>query len=220
MAHYAAIKVIIADDHEVYRDGLRTMLSKNENIEVVGEAGDGNELIRITNRTNPDIILTDIIMPSMNGIEATKYLTQNVPAVSVIALSMFNEDNLILDMLEAGAKGYLLKNANKSEIIEAVKSVYHNTPYYCRSTSIKLARLIASSKFNPFHKVEKISFNDKEIQIIRLICEELTNKEIANKLFLSIRTVEGYRQKIMEKTTAKTTAGIVIYAIKHGMYKI
>jgi DNA-binding NarL/FixJ family response regulator len=214
------LKLVVADDHEIYLDGLKAMLKKQEDFEVVGEGSNGRELIAAVERTHPDIVLTDIVMPVMDGIAATQFLSKHKPLVNIIALSMFDQDNLIIDMLEAGAKGYLLKNANKSEIIEAIKSVYRNIPYYCTSTSSKLARMIAQSKFNPYKKINAPYFSEKELEIIRLICQEFTNNEIGQRLFLSGRTVEGYRVKILEKMNAKSTAGIVIYAIKNELYKI
>ncbi len=194
------------------------MLKKETEFEVVGEAANGKSLISISQQLEPDVILTDIIMPVIDGIAATKIITQNQPAVNIIALSMLEQDNLIVDMLEAGAKGYLIKNADKEEIREAIKSVYKNIPYYCRSTSHKLAGLIAKSKFTPSKKNNKPIFSEKETEIIKLICLELTNKEIGQKLFLGTRTVEGYRLKIIEKMNVKNTAGIVIYAIRNGIY--
>ena len=214
------IKLVIADDHEIYRDGLKIMLRRQADIEVIGEASNGKELIALTQQLRPDIILTDIVMPVMDGIEATRLLKQQYPTINIIALSMFDQDNLIIEMLESGAKGYLLKNADKTEIIESIKSVFRDVPYYCRSTSVKLARMIAHSKFNPYKTTERPSFSDKEVEIIRLICKEYTNKEIGQQLFLSARTVEGYRVKILEKMQVKSTAGIVIYAIKNGMYRL
>jgi DNA-binding NarL/FixJ family response regulator len=214
------LKLVVADDHEIYLDGLKAMLKKQEDFEVVGEASNGKELIDEVERTQPEIVLTDIVMPLMDGIAATQYLTKHKPLVNIIALSMFDQDNLIIDMLEAGAKGYLLKNANKTEIIEAIKSVHRNVPYYCTTTSSKLARMIAQSKFNPYKKKNVPYFSEKEMEIVRLICQEYTNNEIGQKLFLSGRTVEGYRVKILEKMNAKSTAGIVIYAIKNDLYKI
>lgn len=214
------IRLVIADDHEIYRDGLKIMLRKQPDIEVIGEASNGKELIELTHKLEPDMVLTDIVMPIMDGIDATRQLTQSHPTVNIIALSMFDQDNLIIDMLEAGAKGYLLKNADKSEITEAIKSVFKNIPYYCRSTSVKLARMIGQSKFNPYKKIDKPSFSEKEIKIIQFICQEFTNKEIGKELFLSDRTVEGYRVKILGKMNVKSTAGIVIYAIKNGIYKV
>ncbi len=214
------IKLVIADDHEIYRDGLKIMLRKQPDIEVIGEASNGRELVALMQYAKPDIILTDIVMPVMDGIDATRQLRQQYPSINIIALSMFDQDNLIIEMLESGAKGYLLKNADKTEIIEAIKSVFKDVPYYCRSTSVKLARMIGQSKFNPYNTTERPVFSDKEIEIIRLICKEHTNKEIGELLFLSARTVEGYRVKILEKMDVKSTAGIVIYAIKNGMFKL
>ena len=133
---------------------------------------------------------------------------------------MFDQDNLIVDMLEAGAKGYLLKNAHKTEILEAIHSVYNDEPYYCRSTTTRLARMIGQSRFNPGTGLQTAVFSDKEKEIIRLICEEKTTKEIGSLLFMSSRTVEGYRIKILEKMHVHSVAGIVIYAVKHQLYKL
>jgi len=212
------IKIIIADDHEIFRDGLKLMLSKYPEIIILGEACNGKELIQLTLELQPDVVVTDIKMPVMDGIEAVKKLQEQFPHIGVIALSMFDEDDLIIDMLEAGAKGYLLKNSDKHEIIEAIKTVYQQNPYYCKSTSNKLVKMIARSTFNPYARKDKVEFSDREKQIIALICEENTNKEIGEKIFISTRTVEGHRQKIMEKMDVKNTVGLVIYAIRNKIY--
>lgn len=214
------LKILLADDHEIYLDGLQAMLQKQPNIEVVGLAANGSELIKMAESIRPDIILTDIMMPVTDGIAATKYLMKHHPGVRIIALSMFDQDNLIVDMLEAGASGYLLKNAHKSEILEAIQSVYQNIPYYCRSTTTRLARLIGQSKFNPQNQVPSVSFSEKEKEIIRMICQEKTTKEIAEHLYMGSRTVEGYRIKILEKMQVRSAAGIVIYAVKHKLFDV
>jgi DNA-binding NarL/FixJ family response regulator len=214
------VKILLADDHEIYLDGLQAMLQKQPEIEVVGMAANGQECLNLSQTLQPDIILTDIVMPVMDGIALTKYLAVHEPHINVIALSMFNEDNLIIDMLEAGAKGYLIKNAHKSEILDAIHSVYKNIPYYCRSTTTRLARLIGQSRYNPNKGAHTVEFSEREKDIIRLICEEKTTKEIAEQLFMGSRTVEGYRIKILEKMQVHSVAGIVIYAIKNKMYKI
>lgn len=216
---YVPINIILADDHELFRDGFRAMINKIEGINLIGEAADGNELIQKSLALKPDVIITDIKMPVMNGIEATKKLTTELPGVGVIALSMFDEENLIVDMLEAGAKGYLLKNVQKEEIIAAVKSVYNDKPYYCRETSNKLAQIIAKSNFNPYKKNPVVDFSQMEIEVIRLICKEYSNKEMADKLEVSQRTIESYRSKILEKIDAKNMVGIVVYAIKNKIYE-
>lgn len=214
------IRIVLADDHEIFRDGFHVMLKKQTDIVLVGEAANGVDLIKVTERLQPDIVITDIKMPKLDGIEATKILTKKFPGINIIALSMFDDDNLIIDMLEAGAKGYLLKSAHKKEIIEAIKAVYKNETYYCKSTSTKLILMIGQSRFDPYKEIQKPEFTKREIDIITMICQEASNKEIASKLFLSIRTIEGYREKIQEKIKAKNAAGIVIYAIKTGIYKI
>jgi len=166
------------------------------------------------------VVLTDIKMPIMDGIEATRLLVKQKPNINIIALSMFDEDSLIVDMLEAGVRGYLLKNTNKDEIIEAIKTVNKESTYYCKHTSAKLALMIAKSKFDPYKKIAKPQFKEREIDIIRMICDQFSNKEMAEKLNLSIRTIEGYRERIQGKLDVRHTAGIVIFAIKTGIYQI
>ncbi len=216
----APIRIVLADDHEIFRDGFNVMLKKQTDIVLVGEAPNGAELIKITEKLLPDIIITDIRMPKMDGIEATKILAKKYPAINIIALTMFDDDNLIIDMLEAGAKGYLLKSAHKTEIIEAIKTVYKHETFYCKNTSTKLVKMIAQSRFNPYKEIVQPEFSKRELEIVKLICQEASNKEISSKLFLSIRTIEGYREKIQEKMKAKNSIGIAIFAIKNGIYKI
>lgn len=213
-----AIKVIIADDHEIFRDGLKLMLQKQPDIIIMGEAGDGKELIELVKQNLPDVVITDVKMPNLDGVTATKHLTEHYPSIGIIALTMFDEEDLIVDMLEAGAKGYLLKNADKIEIIEAVHTVAGNEPHYCRLTSKKLAGMVAKSRFNLQLKTQKAEFNEREKEIIHYICEGLTSKEIGEKIFLSVRTVEGLRLKIIEKMNVKNTAGIIVYAIREHLY--
>ncbi len=209
------IRIVIADDHEIFRDGLALMLSKQTDVILQGQAENGFELIELVEEKQPDVILTDIKMPRMDGIEATKQLLKKNPEQKIIALSMFDEENLIVEMLEAGAKGYLLKNADKKEILEAIEQVYEGNTFYCRHTSAKLAKMIVKSSFNPYKKTEKITFSDREKDIIKYTCQQLTSQQIGEKLFLSKRTVEGYRTKLLEKMNVKNTAGVVIYALKH-----
>ncbi len=217
---YSMIRVVIADDHEIFREGLDVLFKKQNDIELVGEAVNGKQLIEITERLLPDIVLTDIKMPVMDGIQATKIITEKFPQVGVIALSMFEDENLIVDMLEAGARGYLIKNAQKHEVIASIKAVHKQKSYFCNYTSMKLAKLIGRSRFNLLKDPMRLEFSEKEKEVIQLICEEFSNKEISSKLHLSIRTIEGYREKILEKMKVKNSAGIVVYAIKHGIYKL
>ena len=213
------INIIIADDHEIFLDGLSLMLSRQEGFNVCGRASNGKQLIELVNKEKPDVVLTDIRMPILDGIESTKQLLSVNPYLKVVALSMFDEENLIIEMLEAGAKGYLLKNAHKSEIIEAVISVYQNKNYYCAHTSTQLASVIVRSKFNPYKQQQPIILNDREKDIVKLICQQQTTQQIADKIYLSKRTVEGYRIKILEKINAKNIAGVVIFALKNNIIK-
>lgn len=212
---HGTIRLVIADDHEIFRDGLALMLSKQKDIELVGQAENGRDLVALVNELKPHVVMTDVKMPVMDGIEATRFLLSQNTELKIIALSMFDEENLIVDMLEAGAKGYLLKNADKQEILDAIHSVHDDKPYYCHHTSSKLAALISKSRFNPYKKKDPLPFTEREKEIIRLICQQLTAQEIADKVFLSKRTVEGHRTRILEKMNVKNTAGVVIYALKH-----
>jgi DNA-binding NarL/FixJ family response regulator len=214
------IKVVIADDHKIFRDGLKLLFKREKDYELLGEAANGLELVELVESNRPDIILTDIKMPIMDGIAAVKHILGKYPEALVIALSMFDEESLVQEMLEAGAMGYLLKDAQKEEIIEAIELVRSGRQCYSRTFSPKLIRLLASSNYNPFKQRKSIDLTEKEIQIIECMCHELTSKEIADKLELSTRTVEWYRVRIMEKIEAKSATGIIIYAIKHNLVKI
>lgn len=210
---YCPINIILADDHELFRDGFSVMINKISEINLVGEAKNGKELIQLARKLKPDVIVTDIKMPEMDGIQATKELTKEMPEIGIITLSMFDEESLIIDMLEAGAKGYLLKNAQKEEMIEAIKIVNKSGAYYCRNINMKMAKMIAKSNHNPFSG--KHEFSPQQIEVIKLICKELSNKEIAERLNINKRTVEWHRQNILEKINAKNTIGVVIYALKN-----
>jgi two-component system response regulator NreC len=213
------ISLVICDDHEIFRDGLILMLSKQEMVRLVGQAGDGQELIRVVDETKPDMVLTDIKMPRLDGIAATRVLLQRYRGLKIIALSMFGEEDLIVEMLEAGARGYLLKNADKREIMEGILTVEEGNIFYCKHTTAHLASLIVRSKFDALRKPPGELFTDRERDIIRLICRQHTAQEIGDLLFLSKRTVEGYRTRILEKMDVKNTAGVVIFALKHNIIK-
>jgi DNA-binding NarL/FixJ family response regulator len=219
MSNDAPIRVVMADDHEIFRDGFRLTISRAQNIKLVAEAADGMELVRMVKEHKPDVVITDIKMPRLDGIEATRKILSLFPRMPVIGLSMFDEDDLVLEMIEAGARGYLVKNADKHEVIEAINTVFKGESFYCKQTSTRLAIVIA--KRSQLHALRKdaVTFTDKEIEIIHLICQELTTKEIGEKLFMSTRTVDGYRTRLLEKMNVKNSVGIVIYAIQNGIYK-
>src|ERR1700744_2249911 len=181
------IRLVIADDHEIFRDGLALMLSKQDTVVLAGQAADGEELVQLVGEVGADVVLTDIKMPRLDGIAATRVLLQRFPTLKIIALSMYEEDSLIVEMLEAGARGYLLKNADKKEIMEAILTVFEGNIFYCRHTTAHLAALIVKSKFDSRLKAPSTLFTDREKDIIRLICRQHTAQEIGDLLFLSKR---------------------------------
>ncbi len=211
------IKVLIADDHSVFRTGLRVLLSQLKHVDVVGEACNGQELVRRSAELLPDIVLTDIAMPLMDGIAATRELSRRKNGIRVIVLSAHGREEPILQMLEAGALGYVLKSADTEEISEAISTVYHHKPYFCREITERLTEIVSKNYQSPAKVV--ISFTEREKEIIRLICRECTSKEIAYALHLSKRTVEGHRTRIMDKVGAKSIAGIITYAVEKGIFK-
>jgi DNA-binding NarL/FixJ family response regulator len=216
---YSKIRVIIADDHEMVREGLQAVFKTLPDIEIIGEASNGEELVRLTKKLLPDVILTDVRMPKMNGIEATTIIKKEMPHIGIIALSTFDDETVIASMIRAGAKGYLLKDAVKQELRDAVKAAYRDENYYCKNTSIKLAKIIANGGLQSSKNNLPDHFTKRELQVIEMICRGLSSKEIANKLNLKARTVERYRDSIMSKMEVKNAAAVVLYAVEHGLHK-
>ncbi len=213
------IRVLVADDHEAYREGLRLLLERTGEVELVGEAADGHGLLEQAKLLDPDVILTDINMPVLDGIAAILQLSHLKIKARIIALSMYENEEKIVEALEAGAFGYIPKNAQKGEIIDAVNTVYLNRPYFSLMTSAQLVKRIAKSKFNPYPAINTGLFNPREKAIIRLICEDLVSKEIAERLGIGLRSVESIRRTILMKMDVRSSAGIAIYAMKNGLYQ-
>jgi DNA-binding NarL/FixJ family response regulator len=213
------IRLVIADDSPVFRKGLihSIHLEKQQPIHIVGEGHNGESLINEIEKKQPDIVLTDLKMPLMDGFAASRIINKKFPSTSVIALSFFSDDESIYKMFETGAKGYLTKNAEVGEIIEAVKTVYGGDMYYCSSSSVSLIKKIGPGKYNHYKKNTTIRFTEREIELIRLISFQLTTKEIAGKMKISTRTVEEYSRNIKEKIDAKNTVGIALYAFKNNI---
>lgn len=214
------IRIVIADDHSLFLECFRLLINRQPGMEVIGEAHNGKHLIQEVAEKSPDIVITDINMPQMCGVEATRIIRSNSPATGVIALSMCDEEEMVFHMLEAGAKGYLLKNSNEEEVVHAIHAVNDNGVYYCSTTSNKLVRLMARSSFNPYKPGMKPDFTEREIQIMGLICRELCSKEIAGKLGINFRSVESARERIQEKIGARNMIGIAVYAIRHGIFSV
>ncbi len=212
------IKIIISDDHFVCRDGLISIL-KEEKYEIIGQANNGFTLIEIVKQKKPDIVFIDIQMPIIDGIEATKEIHKICPSIKVIALTMFEQESSIINMFSAGANAYLLKSADKKEIIESIDSVLNNELYFSKEISKKTIYKVKTI-FKENRKVKNIAnLTDTEIQIIQLICDEFTSEEIGKFLFLSKRTIDGARLRIQNKIDVLSTAGIVKFAIENGIYR-
>lgn len=206
------IDIIIVDDHMLFSQALTGLVNLTDNFNVIKVLNNGAEVVDYFSSKNPhpDLILMDIQMPVMNGIEATNWLKINQPSIKVLALSMECEEETILAMLRAGAKGYLLKDIHPSVLKHAINEVHSNGFYYTENVTSTLlnAHGNISSKSN-------VSLKDRELEFLKLACSEMTYKQIAEKMFLSPKTVENYREALFEKLEAKTRIGIVLFAIKH-----
>jgi DNA-binding NarL/FixJ family response regulator len=214
------ITIIFADDHELMRDGFRTLTKKFNEIKLIGEAKNGRELVEMVAERKPDIVITDIRMPVMDGIEATRVIKQKFPRIGIIAFSMLEEEHLIIEMLEAGAMGYLIKNTSKKELIEAVTAVHNGKHYYCDQTSATLFTYFQKKERLDLVKPSLPEFTPRELEVLQLLCKGLKNKEIGHVLHISARTVETYREHVHQKTRAQTVAELVLWAVKHGYVKV
>lgn len=213
------INLAIADDHKIFRNGLKATLEDCADFNLIIEASNGKELIGQLATRTPDVILMDIKMPEMDGMQTTAHIHQNFKDIKVLALSMHNEDKYIVDMMKAGASGYLLKNAEPEEIIEAIATVYNKGFYFNEHLSVTLIKqLVGPGQADSGQ--QSIELNDREIEVLKLVCQEYSNQEIADKIFLSVRTVEGYRARLFEKTGSKNLVGLVIFAIKRGIISV
>ncbi|HEY4195743.1 MAG TPA: response regulator transcription factor [Mucilaginibacter sp.] len=215
------INLAIADDHKIFRNGLKATLEDCPDFKLLIEASNGKELIGQLATRRPDVILMDIKMPEMDGMQTTAYVHEHFKEVKVLALSMHNEDKYIVDMMKAGASGYLLKNAEPEEIIEAISTVHNKGFYFNEHLSVTLIKqLVGPGSYADPAAHQQVDLNEREIEVLRLVCQENSNQEIADKIFLSVRTVEGYRARLFEKTGSKNLVGLVIFAIKKGIISV
>ncbi|ASZ12809.1 response regulator transcription factor [Chitinophaga pendula] len=214
------IKVAIADDHKIFRSGVINTLVPYDNINVVLEAEDGAHLLEHLDEHLPDVILMDLKMPNMDGIQATIRVKEKYPQMKIIILTMFEDDNFIVHLVENGANAYLLKNAEPEEIYEAICTTYDKGFYFNENVNLALLKKVlhkSKQQFKPTFNNNEIQLNERELEVLRLICNECTTQEISEQIFLSPRTVEGIRQKLLEKLNVKNTVGLVLYAFRNGM---
>jgi DNA-binding NarL/FixJ family response regulator len=210
------ISVYIVDDHSLFREGLKLLLSNLDYIDKIYEAENGQQFINGLVKNPVDIALLDIEMPVMNGVEAAHEAKKIVPDLKLIALSMYSDENYYLSMIEAGACGFLLKNSNFQEVEKAIVDAYNGKSYI----SIEILNNILKSPLK--HNFNGLSENltEREVEILLLICMGLTNSEIAEQLVLSKRTVDKHRENLLFKTQSKNTANLVIFALKNGYFRI
>jgi len=213
------IKVILADDHDIFRDGIRSLLVNEDIADIVGEARNGKEFLRVLDATHPDLVIMDIAMPDMDGYEATKRAIARYPDLKILILSMYGEEEYYLKMIQAGVKGFVLKSSGIGELISAINDIYHDGTYFSNELLRKVIITISNTKQNDAQG-EKVQLTEREVEVLNLICKGMTNDEIAESLFLSPNTIKGYRTEILSKTGCKNTASLVMYALKNKFVTI
>lgn len=213
-------KVIIADDHDMFKDAIQTMLEIDGIAEVIAMASNGKELLELLNEFQPEIILMDIDMPVMDGIEASRQISATYPHIKIMALSMFGEEKYYKEMIEAGAKGFVLKSSGKKELERAIKEIAMGESYFSNELLRKIISKIGQYNAKESSKAATVDFTEREKEVIQCLCLGLSTQEIAEKLYLSTKTVENYRVKLLNKTSCKNSVGLVVYAIKHGIVEI
>ena len=212
-----SIKLIIADDHPIFRDGLNVVLKRHDFISKITQASDGSEVIRLLESELYDVVLMDIKMVPMNGVQATEIIRSRFPDVKIIALSMFGEERYINEMISKGASGYLLKNSDKTEIIQAIKNVIKGRTYFSKEVADFIVDRVVELKSG---NSEAFKYSDERLtEVIFLISHEKTSKEIAALMNLSVRTIDECRIEVMKKTNSKSAIGVLKYAMQHGIFE-
>jgi two-component system, NarL family, invasion response regulator UvrY len=212
--------IVLVDDHSLLRMGLASLVESLGNT-VLFEADNGKEFLDKLDTNNlPDLVLMDINMPEMDGFETTQWLKQNHPQVHVLALSMYDNETSIIRMLKCGAKGYILKDSEPSELKMAIDDIMNKGFYYSELVSGKLMHAINHMDNDGDGLKNLVPLNDRETDFLKYACTEMTYKEIADKMFVSPRTIDGYRDALFEKLKLKTRVGLVMYAIKNGIVNV
>jgi len=208
------IRIIVADDHGVLRAGLRAVLNAEPDMVVVGEAGDGPTALRLATELCPDILLLDISMPGMNGVEVTRQLKKAQPDVHALILTLHEDEGLLQEAIRAGASGYIVKRAVESELISAIQAVYRGDIYIHPAMTRALLKDVSPSLVTEEETTEPLS--PREVEVLRLVAEGHTNRQIAEMLHVSVRTVESHRANLMGKLELSSPAQLVRYALEHG----
>ncbi len=214
------IRILLADDHKIIRDGLRSLLLTESKYEIVGEAENGEMALDLTARLRPDLVIMDVNMPLMDGIDATRKISKDQPNSRVLALTMTNEQEHIRKMIDAGAMGYILKNSGQEELVSAIDTIVSGSNYFSDEVKDVIMQTMVRKQYkNDKIAGEAIPLTRREKDVLNLIVQEFTNYEIAQKLFISVRTVDAHRRNLLEKTGARNTAGLVKYALENNLFR-
>jgi DNA-binding NarL/FixJ family response regulator len=211
-----SIRILLVDDHEIMRQGLSVLLKKHPDVEVVGQAGDGRTAVQMVNELLPDIVLMDIAMPNLNGIEATRQMVAKCPEIKVMALSSHSDRAMIASMLKAGASGYMLKESAFTELTKGIDAMQSNQTYLCS----KVSNVVLSDYVNMLTDPKRSSgevLTAREREVLQLVAEGATTKEIAAKLEVSVKTIDSHREHIMDKLAIRNVAELTKYAIRQGL---
>ena len=211
------VRILLADDHTVMRAGLRALLERQPNLEVVGEAGDGRQTVELASSHVPDVVVLDIAMPNLNGVEATRRMVSKQPTISVVILSMYSDESYVMRALEAGARAYLLKDSAVTDLIRAIEAVSQGKSFF----SPRISRILAEEYV---HALKQKGVADsyelltpREREILQLLAEGKTNKEVATSLNISVYTAETHRGNILQKLNLHSSAELVLYAVRKGI---
>lgn len=212
------IKLFLVDDHKMIRVGLKNFLDDNDDFDIIGEAENGEDCLNQLETLSPDIVLTDLNMPKMDGLELTKAIKLKYPDIKIIALTMMGESQHIKQMLVEGAMGYLLKDCSEEQLMTAIKNVYDGGTYYSPEVTNVILNNIRKVKPTASKIVGEMPLTDREKEVLHLIVKEKTNKEIADELFISVRTVDAHKRNLLDKTGSKNIAGLVLYSIDRQLF--
>ncbi len=214
------IKLVLVDDHRIFRDGIKSLLSDVEFIDIIGEASCGLELLEMLKSQQTDVIMVDITMPGISGIDVCRQISELYPDVRIMILSMHTNEEFVINAIKAGAKAYLPKDTSKEELLEAIEIIYNGGEYYSKSVSDNFMKNYIRNYKTDHDLMENKSLTQREIEILKNASIGLSNKEIADKLFISTKTVDCHKNNIMQKLKLKNTAEMVLYAVKNKIIEV
>lgn len=214
------IKLIIADDHKIFLDGIKSLLCEDDKFEIIATASSGEELLELLSSHSPDIVITDITMKGINGIEVTRIITELYPTIKVLILSMHSTEEFVLNAAKVGADGYLPKDSSIEELIEAIETINDGKQFYAKNVrDFFLSHYIKRFRVEQ-EIIEKSDLTNRELEILKLVATGMTNREIAEKLIISQRTVDAHKNHIMQKLKLKSSAELIIYSIKNKLVEV